>query len=231
MKFRTLIHRKLRKAVFRAVRFNPVVERMVNRWNRSSTIHLPEIHTTVTIKPNDIIIDCGANVGNISSRFAAAGATIYAFEPDPEPFRLLSRRFRGRSNIHCVNKGVMDRPGTVTLYVEEAAKSDRVSVSVKSSFFDSDVLRKKGRVEVECVDLAAFIFSLSSKVRLLKMDIEGAECRVLNHLLDTGAAERVDLMVVETHERQIESLGGEIDALRQRIGDAGLADRIRLDWI
>jgi hypothetical protein len=66
---------------------------------------------------------------------------------------------------------------------------------------------------------------------LLKLDIEGAEIRVLNHLMDTGAIELVELTVVETHEDQIPSLIAQTNELRSRIQKSGYASRIRLDWI
>ena len=83
---------------------------------------------------------------------------------------------------------------------------------------------------MSCIDLSAFITSLG-KVRLLKLDIEGAEVRVLNHLMDTGAIELIELTVVETHENQIPSLIPQTDELRSRIKKSKYASRIRLDWI
>src|SRR5215213_9742927 len=36
------------------------------------------------LKPGDLAIDCGANVGEITARMRASGATVYAFEPNPQ---------------------------------------------------------------------------------------------------------------------------------------------------
>ena len=84
---------------------------------------------------------------------------------------------------------------------------------------------------VNCIDLAEFIRELPAPVKLLKMDIEGAEIAVLNHLIDTGVIDRVDLAVVETHERLSEDLSRGTEQLRGRLKGTGLDKKIRLDWI
>lgn len=57
-------------------------------------------------------------------------------------------------------------------------------------------------VEVEVVDLIAFLEGLGRDVRIIKMDIEGAEWEVLNRLIDHPVLSRIDCIFVETHERQ-----------------------------
>jgi hypothetical protein len=90
---------------------------------------------------------------------------------------------------------------------------------------------ESSRVSVECIDLSEFIFSLGSRVRLVKLDIEGAEIGVINHLIDTGAVELIDLVVVETHEKQMPFLLEQTEELRQRIKNTSLQSKFRLDWI
>jgi hypothetical protein len=63
------------------------------------------------------------------------------------------------------------------------------------------------------------------------MDIEGAEIAVLNHLIDTGAIDRVRLAVVETHERFSPELAQATETLRERLRVNRLDGKIRLDWI
>jgi hypothetical protein len=68
-------------------------------------------------------------------------------------------------------------------------------------------------------------------VRLAKIDIEGAEIGVVNRLIDSGVIDRIDHLVVETHERQQPALAEPTEALRRRIEREGLAGKVRLDWI
>jgi hypothetical protein len=64
----------------------------------------------------------------------------------------------------------------------------------------------------------------------MKIDIEGSEIPVINSLIDTGAIERIDHVVCETHDNTIPSLGASTDALRARIEREGLTSKVRLDW-
>ena len=79
-----------RKAVYRAVRYNRAVEWLQAKLRRTSTISFDAIGLSVTLKPGNIVIDCGANVGDVASRLARSGATIYAFEPQPDCFAIVA---------------------------------------------------------------------------------------------------------------------------------------------
>src|SRR3546814_8424189 len=52
------------------------------------------------LRPGDIAIDCGANVGRFTRPIAEGGATVHAFEPNPDAFAELSRNLAGRSEEH-----------------------------------------------------------------------------------------------------------------------------------
>jgi FkbM family methyltransferase len=232
MKIKTLIHRKIRKYCYRIFRFHPLIERWINILNRTDVVLLHEIGLEIPVEPGDIIIDGGANIGEISSRFATTQAEIYAFEPNPHAFRLLQSRFRGNYRVHCISKGVMDEECRLPLFLPKAqGSSDHIDVSVKTSFLGGNKNAGNELVEADCVNLGQFIASLNTRVKLLKLDIEGAECKVLNSLLDSGIIHKIDYVVVETHEKQMPELAPEIDALRQRLRDEHLENKVRLDWI
>jgi len=48
--------------------------------------------------------------------------------------------------------------------------------------------------------------------------------------MDSGAMELIDLVVVETHERQMPHLLEATNTLRARIREERLEEKIRLDW-
>ena len=58
-------------------------------------------------------------------------------------------------------------------------------------------------VEVEAIDLAAFVLRLDSPVEVVKIDVEGVECAIVHRLIDSGAIERVGTLLVELHDRHI----------------------------
>lgn len=223
-----MLHKNLR----RSLRRSPLTELAVRHAKSTGSVDFPEIGLSVTAGPGDIIIDCGANVGDMTSRFARTGATVHAFEPHPRCYEIISRRFAALSNVTCHHRGVMDRACTLTLSTPvEHDIFDSLAVTVAATFVEMEHAVEQQSTEVACVDFAAFIRSLGKRVRLVKMDIEGAEVGVLNHLLDNDLMGSIDYAVVETHERLSEELKQSTRALRERIAAAGLEQKIRLDWI
>jgi FkbM family methyltransferase len=221
----------LSKALYRRVRHNPIIERVQVELRRGRAVAFPEIDLIVPLSTDDIVIDAGANVGDIVSRCARTGATVHAFEPNPACFDIISRRFAFVPNVKLHKLGLMDRDCELRLGTPSPHDQyDAIDMTLSSSFVAPPVGEMEYEV-VRCIDIAAFIEALDRPVALLKMDIEGAEIPVLNHLLDTGAMERVSIAVVETHERLGEVLAEGTTKLRQRIEEHGLCDRIRLDWV
>ena len=52
---------------------------------------------------------------------------------------------------------------------------------------------------VRCFDLAAFILSLGEDGIHLKMDCEGAEYPILEHMIQRGASDKISLLWIEWH--------------------------------
>ena len=220
-----------RKTLYRSVRYNSWVEAIERELRLATSVEFRDIGLSVLVAASDIVIDCGANVGDVTSRCARTGATVYAFEPQPYCYSVLSKRFARLANVRCLQKGVMDKSCFLALHTPQPHdKYDSLDMTVAASFV-SPVQDDADSVQVECINLAEFIDELERPVRLLKMDIEGAEVTVLNHLLDTGVINKVGLTVVETHERFSPELAAATEALRERISTARLMDKIRLDWI
>jgi FkbM family methyltransferase len=184
------------------------------------------------LRPGDLAIDCGANVGDVSASLADTGAEVHAFEPNPDAFAVLVERLGGKPNVQLYPQAVLDRAGRSRLYLHVDARDDPVGASIGSS-----LLATKGNidpekfVEVETIDLAQFVLDLERRVRIIKIDVEGVECRLVHHLLDTRAIEHVDTVFVELHDRHIPDLRSENRRLRERLERDGLADRVLTDWV
>ncbi len=155
------------------------------------------------LRPGHIAIDLGANAGNITADLAATGATVHAFEPDPETFLRLSARFAGQDNVILHNAAVGGRDATVTLYRPASWQDENLRNSASKAISVSDMAARRGfdpSGDVSMIDFARFIKGLGQDVQLIKMDIEGAEWEVLS-ALETRAPGSFRAMFVETHER------------------------------
>lgn len=183
------------------------------------------------LKPGDIAIDCGANIGKFTVPMAKTGAEVYAFEPNPDAYGRLVENTAAYPNVHAVQAAVTTVPGPVKLFLHRYAEDDPVHFSSGSSLVGSKRnVRTDRYTMVEGIQFTEFLKGLGDcRVRLLKMDIEGAEVDVLNQLLDEGLHEMIEQSFIEVHDRQIRALAEPTRKLRKRLDELKL-DRFRLDW-
>jgi len=181
--------------------------------------------------PGDLAVDCGANVGEMTAVLAENGAEVHAFEPNPHAFKVLTQKFARQSNVFCHHAAAGSAPGRQPLYLHENSGMDEVLWSNGSSLLpEKPNVDRERQVEVEVIDLAAFLRSLPGPVKVLKMDVEGFEVELINHLLDTRAADLVECAFVETHENKIPELALATEALRKRLAREG-KNNFHLDWV
>jgi FkbM family methyltransferase len=134
------------------------------------------------------IIDCGANVG-VGVRWWKArypGAKVLAFEADPEIFRVLKANCGQLAGVTLENAAVWDREGQGTFLAKGSEGGHMAEFSNRTTPAPTRT--------VSCVRLRRF---LSEKCDLLKMDIEGAEVKVLRDCADS--LEQVSRIFVEHH--------------------------------
>ena len=134
-----------------------------------------------------LIIDVGANIGLSLVYFKNIfpESRILAFEPDPEIFEYLQKNIMSLDNIELINKGVYD----------EAMEIDFVSDHADGgSIFQNS----KDKIKIETCLLSDF---LTEKVDFLKIDIEGAETKVLRECKDKLI--NVDNLFIEYHSFEL----------------------------
>lgn len=126
------------------------------------------------VKKNDTAIDVGANIGYytlILAKIVGEKGRVYAFEPDPENFKLLEKNIKVNhyKNVTAVNKAVGSENSKVNLYLSEENKGNHkiYNDSTKRSF-----------VEVDLISLDSFF--KKQKIDFIKMDVEGSEAGVIN---------------------------------------------------
>lgn len=183
------------------------------------------------LKNGDIAIDCGANIGSVSLKMAKSGATIYAFEPNPYAFAKLTENVAAYPNVICIQKAVGSESGIVKLYLHENAQEDQVHWSTGSSLLEfKGNVNKDQYIEVECIDLCAFIQNLNQRVSVLKMDVEGVECPILKKMIDSGLIHHIDQLLCEMHDKKIAELREPSDEIRRLVKEKNLT-HVDLNWI
>ena len=166
--------------------------RTLNELYREIFARQPYYFNTESEAP--VIFDCGANVGMASLYFKwlYPESRVQAFEPDPATFlRLQENVVRNNLEIKIHNCALWDEDTEVDLFVD--------SKNPGGTLMSTDGSRVKGNpIKVLARRLSNFI---DGTVDFLKLDVEGAEHRVLCDLFQSGKLGAVQQMVIEYHHK------------------------------
>ena len=122
------------------------------------------------VRPRDIVIDCGANIGEFSIACALAGAIVHSFEPDPKEFKALCAN--AVDQITPIPKALWHKSGKLEFFDNnDSGDSGLISIG-----------RAAAVLEIQTVSLDEYMaqFGESKRVRLIKLEAEGAEPEVLD---------------------------------------------------
>ncbi|HEX5387281.1 MAG TPA: FkbM family methyltransferase [Gemmatimonadales bacterium] len=132
-------------------------------------------------KSDPVILDCGSHIGLAVAWFKRRfpRARIFAFEPDPETFRLLVANVaaNGFEGVELLNLAVSSRRGTARLFGDFGAAAPMASAH--SLRQDWGTQRSDQWIPVNTVPLADYI---EGRIDYLKLDIEGMEMEVMQSI-------------------------------------------------
>ena len=150
-----------------------------------------------------IFIDLGFNKGQSVKFFYdlipdPAEYEIHAFEPDPSNFK----SFENFNDVNFYKKAAWIRDGVVKFYLG----SESFASTINSSKITN--IKQDRFIETECLDICKFITDNFDKddYIILKIDIEGAEYELLNHMLSNNCLEYINDLFVEFHLGKITNI-------------------------
>ena len=174
---------------------------------------------TATLRPGDVCIDCGAHIGDVALPLAATGAEVHAFEPEPRFFQKLADASADTPNLIVHQAAVGIKNGEARFFRSTAASKRPAKRATGGTLVaQSAVADEDSAVTVPVVDLAGYIEKLlhnHDRLAFMKIDVEGAEIDIVNHLVDAGVLPRIGLTVVETHRWLMKSRAAEFDRLNE----------------
>lgn len=142
------------------------------------------IDRLVKIRPGDVVVNCGANVGTLTLALAKRGARVIAVEPDPLTLRALRHNTAGKPSIEVLPMGLWNSDGELTFYQDplqsntSAINEDGPPTIVPVKKLDT-VVAERG----------------IERLRLFVGDAEGAEPEVVEGASETLA--RTDYFAME----------------------------------
>ena len=214
------------------------IENLIRRQRRNLRKSWAEGYMTAItamLKPGDLVLDCGANMGVITAVLAATGADVIAYEPDPYAYEILQQKFSGMANITLVNAAVGVGTGTVRLMRADNFGDNPEGASVKSTILDGGRrIDAENSVEVPLIDFPGLVRDLVAargEIAFVKMDIEGAELDILEVLVRDCLFTNIRCLVAETHERKFKNLRDRYKSLREVVAATYPAGKVNLDWI
>lgn len=132
------------------------------------------------IRPGDLVVDIGANIGWYSKIAELQQAEVFAFEPDPRNFEVLKQNCPA---AHLFEAALGDTESTITInYNPENYGDTRVSTA--------------GSVTVKQTTLDTVIGDRAHEIRAIKMDVQGWEPYVIDGAVNTMKNLPQDCLVI-----------------------------------
>ena len=170
------------------------------------------------LKPGDVFLDVGANIGYFSAlgaKLVGASGRVVAFEPHEKArdgLRAMAARNEVDQIIEVVPFAVAERVGDVALYTADEATSYSTLNPELAPM--REVVAYRPATVVHTTSLDAWLAGrpdLASRVRCIKIDVEGAESRVLTGMTRTLLSHSVTILCETT-------VGSDADAILERAG-------------
>ena len=157
-------------------------DRVVSRTLRETGMWEPfESHLVLQLlAPGSVFVDAGANIGYFTLLAASAvgeSGAVFAFEPEPENFRLLeaSVAFNGLGDrVNAIMAGLADRETEGRLYLSRDNLGDH-------QIFPDEPGRDS--VLIRLLRGSDYFSGQVDRIDLLKVDVQGAETAVINGLM------------------------------------------------
>jgi len=129
--------------------------------------HLANIYSQL-INETDVILDAGANIGFHTVQFARFGKKVYAYDPQPTIFNLLSANilFNGATDkVEQFRLGLSDKPGSIRM--EPVNKFDQPN--------GMHNFGGRGLTNDETGEESVELVTFDKDVDVIKIDIQGSE--------------------------------------------------------
>ncbi|HWH13666.1 MAG TPA: FkbM family methyltransferase [Miltoncostaeaceae bacterium] len=171
------------------------------------------------LRPGDLVVDVGANVGFFTLLAAAAvgpGGRVHALEPIPANAEVLERNLalNGLRNVAVRRAAAGDHEGEIRLGLDHPDPGER---GVSGHYTEGGA---REAIAVPVVTLDALLAG-GPPARLVKIDVEGAEPRVLAGMARTLGDRPPDALLLEVNPAALARQGFSVPDMLDPLTEAG----------
>ncbi len=151
----------------------------------------------IVIRPDDVVYDVGAFIGDFAIYASSRAKKVYSFEPSQTNFSLLEKNIElnRRRNVIAVDKGVNGTAVTIDLLVPDLAEH---SNTIDPSLLEGRNLSYQTQT-IDCLgindilDDPMFLFPTFAK-----LDCEGAEFSIIDEM-SVDVLKKIRCLIIEYH--------------------------------
>lgn len=180
-----LLRRAGHLALWYAQRLGPEQSQRIRAWRALSPNE--RLRYEYDLGPGSTVVDIGGYLGDFATEITARfSARVHVYEPIPKYCDIIERRLGANPKISIVCAGLGDADELMPMCTageSTSAHQGPADTTVQIRAFDDEMKRLK----IEHIDL-------------LKMNIEGGEYALLNHMIDTNWIDRIGNLQVQFHD-------------------------------
>lgn len=163
------------------------------------------------IKPGDEVVDIGGNIGYFTVQLAqlvTSSGRVYSFEPDPRSYKQLLQSVEAKNMnwVQIFPIALSNNHGNIDFYLSPQLGW---STAVKNSH-----LQNCYPITVETTTLDSLLVHkrITNKIRLIKLDVEGFEEKVISGMLTVLERCR-PILIMEVNNRMLSANGNDCSSL------------------
>ena len=171
------------------------------------------------VKKGMTVVDIGANIGYytlLAARLVGEEGRVFAFEPDPHNFELLSRNIEINhlgNTVVPIQKAVSSKSGRTKLFLDER--------NLGGHSLSENNVSKHSFLIVEVVSLDDFFEGQICKVDFVKMDIQGSEMAALEGMKNVLLQNQNPMILTEFWPAGLKNAGSSPDAFLTKLLEYG----------
>ena len=172
---------------------------------------------------NSVVFDLGGYEGLFTSNiYKIFRCNTYIFEPSDRFCSRIKTRFTGKDKVRIFNYGLSGKNEMLTL----------VHANDSSYILESREQKSVGNAYLENVELKSFkeVYQTLDVdiIDLMKINIEGGEYELLEHILDVGLVSKIKNLQIQFHDIFPDSLSI-VNSIRERLKETHKQDW-KFEW-